>query len=339
MLPYKALLRPLLFSLPSERAHRLGELVLQRRFLWKLLEPYYRTTDPGLKTSLAGIELSNPVGVAAGCDKNCQFLPSLLSLGFGYVVGGTVTLEPRQGNPSPRLVRNPREKSLVNSLGFPGIGAEAVLRNLERTPVRPLILSVAGLTLEEFVECFRRMEPRADGVELNISSPNTAGLRIFHEPETFRTLLEQVNAERKKPLFVKIPPYGNEEGQQKVLELVRTARQMGVDGITAANTRPVQEPRLKIGSGGLSGKPLFQDTVRIVADVRKEVGDRITVNACGGISNPEEALQALAHGADTVQLYTGLIYEGPGVARSINRGLSRYLKDHDLASIKELQRT
>ena len=255
------------------------------------------------------------------------------------MVGGTVTLEPRQGNPSPRLVRNPREKSLVNSLGFPGIGAEAVLRNLERTPVRPLILSVAGLTLEEFVECFRRVEPRADGVELNISSPNTAGLRIFHEPETFRTLLEQVNAERKKPLFVKIPPYGNEEGQQKVLELVRTARQMGVDGITAANTRPVQEPRLRIGSGGLSGKPLFQDTVRIVADVRKEVGDRIAVNACGGISNPEEALQALAHGADTVQLYTGLIYEGPGVARSINRGLSRYLKDHDLASIKELQRT
>lgn len=336
MLPYKTLLRPLLFSLPSEKAHRLGEMALQLRFLWNLLEPYYRTADPRLKTSLAGIELPNPVGVAAGCDKNCQFLPSLLSLGFGYVVGGTVTLEPRRGNPSPRLVRNTKQRSLVNSLGFPSIGTEAVRRNLEKIKVGPIIVSIAGLTVEEFIECFRRMEPRADGIELNISSPNTAGLKIFHELETLRMLLEQVNSERKKPLFLKIPPYGDEAGRQGVMELVRIAQQVGVDGITAANTKPIQEPRLMVGNGGLSGKPLFQDTLEMVAELRRELGEGIVINACGGISSPGEALQALKRGASTVQIYTGLIYEGPGVARGINHGLSRYLKEHNIACIQEL---
>ena len=311
--------------------------MLKRRALWKLLAPYYQTADPRLKTSLAGIEVASPVGVAAGCDKNCQFLPSLMSLGFGYVVGGTVTLEPRRGNPSPRLVRDTAQRSLVNSLGFPSQGAQVVLKNLEKAHVRPLFLSVAGLTIEEFVECLRRMEPPAEGIELNISSPNTEGLRAFHQPESFRELLERVNAERQKTLFVKVPPYADDEGRTGVLELVAIARQVGVDGITAANTRPVQDPRLKVGAGGLSGKPLFQDVLGMMADIRREVGEGMTINACGGISTAEDAIQALKHGADTVQLYTGLIYEGPGVARSINRGLSRYLTEHELTSVRELR--
>ena len=337
MLPYKRVLRPLLFSLPPEKAHHLGEFSLKRRALWKLLAPYHKTDDHRLKTSLAGVELANPVGVAAGCDKNCEFLSSLMNLGFGYAVGGTVTLEPRKGNPSPRLVRDKKQGSLVNSLGFPGKGAEVILRNLERCDARPIFLSVAGLTVEEFVECYRLMEPWAKGIEINISSPNTAGLRMFHEPDTFRQLLEQINVVRRKPLLVKIPPYVTDEGREMVLGLVSIAQRLGADGITAANTRPAKEPRLEVGAGGLSGKPLFQDMLRIVAEVRREVGEGMAINACGGISSPEEALQALKHGADTVQLYTGLIYEGPGVARSINRGLSRYLSEHGLSSIKELR--
>ena len=182
MLPYKRVLRPLLFSLPSEQAHRLGELVLKQRAMWGLLSPYYRTSDPTLRTTLAGINVSSPVGVAAGCDKNCQFLPSLLSLGFGYVVGGTVTLGPKSGNPSPRILRDAREGSLVNAMGFPNLGSEAVLKSLEKRPVRPLILSVSGLTVEEFVDTARRLEPHAQGLELNISSPNTAGLKSFTTP-------------------------------------------------------------------------------------------------------------------------------------------------------------
>ena len=313
--------------------------MLKRGALWKLLASYYQTADPRLSTSLAGVELANPVGVAAGCDKDCQFLPSLMSLGFGYVVGGTVTLEPRRGNPGPRLVRDTAQRSLVNSLGFPSQGAVAVLKNLEKARVRPLFLSVTGLTTEEFVECLRQMEPQAEGVELNVSSPNTEGLRAFHQPESFRELLERVNAERQKPLFIKIPPYADDEGRTRVLELVAIARQVGVDGVTAANTRPLQDPRLKVGAGGLSGKPLFRDVLGMVADIRREMGEGMAINACGGISSAEDAVQALKHGADTVQLYTGLVYEGPGIARSINRGLGKYLTEHGVASVREIRGT
>ena len=337
MFPYKRLLRPLLFSLPPEHAHQLGEFALRMKYLWSPLAPYYKPRDPALKTSLAGIQMDSPVGVAAGCDKNCRFLNSLMNLGFGYVVGGTVTLHPRPGNPGPRLLRNRTQGSLTNSLGFPSHGANAVMRNLNNTAAKPLIISISGLNLKEFVQCYQRISPSVDGVELNISSPNTAGLRVFQDRKTFSELLEGINTRRTKPLFMKIPPYTGERDQDKVLNLVRIAKRMGVDGITAANTRPVDDPALKVGKGGLSGKPLFQDMLRILVDVRKEVGDAMAITACGGISKPEDVLEALSRGADTVQIYTGLIYEGPSVARQINQGLSRFLKDHNLASIKDLR--
>ena len=335
---YKLMIRPLLFSLPPEQVHRIAEFVLKRRALWKWLASYYQIAHPGLRTSMAGIDLPNPVGVAAGYDKNCEYLPSLMRLGFGYVVGGTVIVRSQDGNPRPRLIRYASRQSLVNAMGFPSKGAKAIIRNLEksRERTRPLILSVAGLTVEEYFQCFRLMEPWADGIELNISSPNTADLRVFQEPEALRQLLERLNDGRRKPLFVKIPPYTNDEERQRVLELVHIARRMEIDGITAANTMPVQEPRLRVGAGGLSGKAIYGDTLRIVAEVRQEVGDSMIINACGGIFTAEDALRALQCGANTVQIFTGLVYEGPTVARAINVGLRRYLNQKGLPSLREL---
>ena len=334
---YKAILRPLLWSLPPERAHALGEWALRRKFLWKLLAPLHNSRDPALNTSLAGIPIPNPLGVAAGSDKDCAYLDSLMNLGFGYAVGGTVTLHPRPGNPRPRLLRRPRQKSLVNALGFPSMGIDIVEANLRKQSVTPLILSVSGLTVDEFSQCYRRAAPLAQGIELNVSSPNTAGLRVFHDPAAFRQLLESVNTHRTTPLFVKIPPYYDSSEQENVLTLVRIAHELGVDGITAANTRPVEEPAVKMGRGGLSGKPLLPDTLRIVADVRREVGDAMTVNACGGISTAEDVVKALKSGADTVQIYTALVYEGPGLARKINRNLSRLLHQRALPAIHHLK--
>ncbi len=334
---YKALLRPLLWSLPPERAHALGEWALRRKLLWKFLSPLYRTRDPALGTSLAGIPIANPLGVAAGSDKDCAYLDSLMGLGFGYAVGGTVTLHPRPGNPRPRLLRRPRQSALVNALGFPSLGIDVVESNLRRSSVRPLVLSVSGLTVDEFSACYRRAAPLARGIELNVSSPNTAGLRVFHDPPAFRKLLESVNHRRTTPLFVKIPPYHGPRQQEEVLTLVRIARELGVDGITAANTRPVEEPAVKMGRGGLSGKPLLPDTLRIVADVSREVGEAMTINACGGISTADDVVQALKSGADTVQVYTALVYEGPGLARKINRDLSRLLRQHALPTIHRLK--
>lgn len=316
----------------------MGEILLRQKIFWQLARSYFQSDDPRLQTSLAGIELANPIGVAAGCDKNCQFLPSLMRFGFGYTVGGTVTLEAQSGNPSPRLLRDIAQRSLTNSLGFPNQGSSSVLKNLEKTHTEPMIISVSGLTTQDFLDCFQRMEPRASGIELNISSPNSKGLKAFHEPKRFSDLLDRINANRQKPLFVKVPPFFDDEKRQQILELITIASRLGVDGITAANTHPVEDSRLKVGSGGLSGQPLFRDTLRMIREIRREVGTPMAINACGGIFSADDAIQALKVGADTIQLYTSLIYEGPGIAKRINQGISKYLTEQQLTSIREIKR-
>ncbi len=338
---YKRLLRPLLFTLPPETAQAVAELALKRRFLWRWLAPALRVRNERLRTRLAGLEVLSPVGLAAGYDKSCQLLPSLAALGFGYLVAGTVTEAARPGNARPRVFRDVREESLVNALGFPGRGLEFAAAKLaeSRTAlgVTPVIVSVSGVTEDEIVRCHRRLEPLVDGVEVNISSPNTAGLRVFQEPERLQGLLRRIDDDRSKPLFVKLPPFiqeedaGTQEGaagpreaetSERVLALAGVCAREGVEGLTVANTWPVRDPRLAVGSGGLSGRPLLAGTLRMIPQVRAAVGDGVAINACGGISSGEDVWNALEAGADTVQLLTALIYQGPGLVRRVNRELA-----------------
>ena len=325
---YRLLIRPLLFRLPPESAQSLAEFALKRRIFWGSLSPALRVRDPWLTTTLCGIDLENPIGLAAGFDKNCEVLPSAAALGFGYVIGGTVTLEPKPGNARPRVLRNVKEESLVNALGFPNRGLEFAARRLEREQgdfgATKVMVSVSGTTVEEMVACHRRLEPLVHAIELNISSPNTAGLRIFQEPDALRDLLGRVGDARKRPLFVKLPPYAADDetdDRDRVLGLVRVCLREGVDGVTVANTRPVQDGRLAVGTGGQSGRPIFGDMVRMVAEVKGEVGDRMAINASGGVFSGEDAWRALRAGATTVQLLTGLIYRGPGLVKQVNREL------------------
>ena len=330
---YGALLRPLLFMLPPEAAQKLAHLALQRKLPWRLASPVLGVRNSRLTVSLAGLLLENPVGVAAGFDKNCELLPSLARLGFGYLVGGTVTETLRPGNPRPRLRRRVKEQSLVNALGFPNKGLESAARELSkaRGAVRKsaVVASVSGNTADEMVRCHRRLEPQVDAVELNISSPNSAGLRIFHDTTVLAELIDRINEGRSKPLMVKLPPYksldlsetSESEGRDMVLSLVRVCIERGVDAVTAANSRPVADARLSMGTGGLSGRAVFLDVLRIVNDIKDVAGERLAINACGGIFSGEDAWQALQAGASTVQLYTGLVYRGPGIAGRINREL------------------
>lgn len=332
---YRLLARPLLFRLPPESAQAVADHALKQGWLWRGLAPVFRARGAGLATDLCGLKLGNPVGLAAGYDKDCDFLPSLAAMGFGYVVGGTVTELPQPGNPKPRLLRYPGEQSLVNALGFPSRGLEYAARRLERDRSRlggtPVVVSVSAVAADAIVRCHRRLEPLVAAVEVNISSPNTAGLRVFQEAPALADLLGRLNEGRKKPLFVKLPPYPDAGGAsgpsgeeaERVMALVKTCVQEGADALTVANSRPMQDARLAVGAGGLSGKPVFADTLRMVSDVRDEAGDRLAINACGGIFTGEDAWLALQAGATTVQLLTGMVYRGPGVAKSVNRGLLR----------------
>ena len=343
---YAHVIRPLLFRLPAEPAQKLAEFALRRSWAWSAIEGRFRVDEAGLGLDFCGLKLRSPIGLAAGFDKSCQLLPSLAALGFGYLVGGTVTESPRPGNPRPRMFRNTGDQSLINALGFPNKGLEHVARTLEKTRETfvdtPIVVSVSGTTVEEMVACHRRIEPLVDAVELNISSPNTAGLRMFHDAPALGDLIDKVSEARLRPLMVKFPPYPTpspargygDEAKERVLSMARTCADKGVDALTVANSRPTEDPRLSTKIGGLSGKPIFPDTLRMVAEVREETGDRVAINACGGIFTGEDAWQALEAGADTVQLYTGIVYRGPAAVKNINRELAGILRQEIAASLE-----
>ena len=182
------------------------------------------------------------------------------------------------------------------------------------------------------------MEPLADGVELNISTPNTVGVRVFQDPAILTSLLDAVNAvrSRAKPVWVKVPPYFNEKERENVLDLVETCVRKHVDGITAVNTQMVSEPRASIGTGGLSGPLIFQDMLRIVADIYRNTEGKIPINACGGISSGLDAWRAFEAGACSVQLYTALIFQGPSVVAKVNKELLSLLVSSKLNSLSEI---
>ena len=283
------------------------------------------------------------MGLAAGYDKNCEYLPALSTLGFGYVVGGTVTLDARTGNPKPRMRRIVAQESLVNALGFPGRGlkrAEAKLRGTAESGLEtPALVSISGTEITDVVTCRVRLEPYVAGTEVNISSPNTRGLRVFQERPALDRLLAALNEGRQKPLFVKLPPYAasptpglpesalfdraaEADARANFRTLVDACIEAGVEGVTVSNTRPVQDASLAMGTGGLSGRPLFLDTLRMVRETREQAGSRLAINACGGASTGDDVWELLNAGADTVQLLTAMIYRGPGAARTIGRELA-----------------
>ena len=304
-------------------------------WFWKFASPFFEILDDRLETNIGGISLSNPVGLAAGYDKNCSLLKSFLHMGFGYVVGGTVLYSANSGNPKPRLLRLNSNSALLNSLGFPSKGSDYA-RNMISGYIplnKPVIISIAGLTIDEFTKCHNLIEPFVSGIELNISSPNTKGLKVFQQPEIFKKLLNKVNQKRRKPIFVKLPPIFDNKTMEVTLDLINVCTESGVDGITAINTKPTNDERLKIGSGGLSGRPIFPHMIETVRLCRQVAGRNLSINACGGIFSAEDAWKAFEAGANSIQVLTGLIYEGPSIAKKINKGLIEIIEKKGIPSL------
>jgi dihydroorotate dehydrogenase len=320
---YSAVGRPLLFALPPETAHRIAGATLALPLPWRWIgRP---VDDPRLATTLAGIPLRNPIGLAAGFDKTCAHLEALGELGFGYVVGGTITLQPRLGKPKPRIVRYPRHLAMANAMGLPNPGAEraaAMMAGRPRTAV-PRIVSLADEEVRDAVRALEYVEPFVDAVELNASSPNAGW---SHEAAHVRDLVRALCASTSKPLFVKLPPFVTGADRDRVLAMATAAAEGGASGLTCSNTRPVVDPRLGSGRGGLSGRPLFERTPGIVREIRRVVGGSMPINASGGVSSADDVAICLEAGATTVQIYSSFIYRGPGVVGELTRGLAEALR-------------
>ena len=307
---YQAVGRPVFLALPPEAAHRVATALLTLPLGWRHMGGV--PDDPSLARTVAGIPLRNPIGLAAGFDKRCAHLDALGRLGFGYVVGGTITRAPRRGNPTPRIVRYPQRRSMVNAMGLPNPGAEAAARNLAGTArVAPRFVSVADEAVADAAATAELLAPHADAVELNAGCPNVAWGRDRDNEAHLAELLDSLSARISLPVFVKLPPFSGAVERDVVLALAGIAAEHGASGITCANTRPHEEPRLAVGLGGLSGRDLSGATPGMVAEVRAATG--LPVHACGGVATAQDVRACLEAGAATVQIYTALVYEGPGV--------------------------
>jgi len=358
---YRLLIRPLLYALPAETAHRL----VMRGMRWAsrvpLLLPLLRALRGGRDEALAvdalGLRFASPIGLAAGLDKDAEAYEALGALGFGFVEVGTLTGQAQPGNPQPRLFRLVADRALVNRMGFNNRGADVAAAHIASAGARHTILGInIGKTkavavddaVEDYAHSTRALAALADYLVVNVSSPNTPGLRDLQAVESLRPLLSRVRQEadaacgdRRVPLLVKIAPDLSDEDVDAVADL---ALELSLDGIIATNTTIRRDglgtPEAEVeacGAGGLSGPPLKERAQAVLARLRARVGSRLVLVAAGGIETADDAWQRLEAGADLVQVYTALIYEGPGLPARMAAGLRARLAAAGLHSIAELR--
>ncbi|CAN7428684.1 MAG: quinone-dependent dihydroorotate dehydrogenase [Acidovorax sp.] len=336
LIPY-ALTRPFLFGMDAEAAHELTMDMLARGQRTPLQWAWCNETvhDP---VTLAGLTFPNRVGMAAGLDKNARCIDALGAMGFGFVEVGTVTPKAQPGNPKPRMFRLPEARALINRLGFNNEGLEAFLRNVQQAQFRkqnrqhPMLLGLnigknASTPIEnatsDYLTCLEGVYPHADYVTVNISSPNTQNLRALQSDEALDALLSAI-AERREtlatrhakrvPVFVKIAP---DLDEAQVAVIAATLQRHGMDGVIATNTTisraAVQGMRHAEETGGLSGAPVREASNQVIRQLRAALGSRFPIIGVGGVMSAEDAVSKVRAGANVVQIYTGLIYEGPAL--------------------------
>ena len=336
---YRSLVRPLLFRLPAETAH---ELALHSLSLVPSRLIAKRFSDPTLSIERFGLKFSNPIGLAAGFDKNGIALQPLAALGFGFIEAGTVTYHAQPGNPRPRLFRLSEDQALINRAGFNNEGAAAFARRVaQHRPDCVLGVSIGKSkitplenAIEDYVASFELIYKIADYVAVNVSSPNTPQLRELQQSQQLEALLSALQTRRRElqkdvPLLVKLSPDLEREDLEMIVEVIERLR---IDGIIATNTtisradlRTDAKRVASFGEGGLSGKPLKDRATRMIADLYQLTDGRIPLIGVGGIFTAEDAWEKIAAGASLLQLYTGFIYQGPRIAEEINQGLAAIL--------------
>ena len=337
----------LMFLLPPERIHGIISGALQTLHLVtpvnRVMEKAVRVHDPVLHQTVFGVDFPAPLGLAAGFDKNAEAIDSWGAIGFGYAEMGTVTPKSQPGNPTPRLFRLPEDKAILNRMGFNNDGALKVAKNLERKKSGDVVGINIGKnkTSDDAVRDYRTgaslLGPLADYVVVNVSSPNTPGLRDLQAIEELRPILTAVQEATNTPVLVKIAPDLSDEDIDAVANL---ALELGLAGIVATNTTISREGLItdatrveEMGAGGISGAPLNDRSLEVLKRLRSRVGDRLVLISVGGISTPEQAWERIAAGASLLQGYTPFIYGGLGWIRRIHRGLAKQVEAHGLENI------
>ena len=344
------LIRPLLFRLDPETAHN-----LPLRLLKTGLAPKTPFLDhPALKCTLWNLSFPNPVGLAAGFDKNAEVIREMLAFGFGFVEVGTVTPKPQHGNPLPRIFRDPVHEAVINRMGFPGGGLARFKENLQKFINRkPRPAGIIGLNIgmnkaqtdpaKDYCFLVDQLAPLADYLTINISSPNTPGLRNLQEPEHLKALLDDIMRVRTRacatnppPLLLKLAPDLSEDQQQTI---AKTILECGVDGLILTNTtldRPAHlPPEFAQQQGGLSGSPVKDKSTDTIRNFYRFTNGKIPIIGLGGISTGADAYEKIKAGASLVQIYTALVFKGPAVVNKINNDILEYLQKDGYSHIGE----
>ena len=334
---YKKLILPFLFLFDPEKIHNFTffciKIIFKIPFLGFLTKSYFKVENDKLKRTLFGLTFPNPVGIAAGFDKNATHISEFEKFGFGFIEIGTVTPKPQPGNPKKRLFRLKKDNAVINRMGFNNDGVTKIKSRLNGN-YKVIIGGNIGKNKltpnteakKDYLICFKELYDCVDYFVINVSSPNTPGLRELQSREFLNDLFTDLNKFRNnnkniKPILLKISP---DLSKDKIIELIDVINKNKIDGIIATNTT-VNFPELKSNNkyekGGLSGQPLYDKSNEVISFISKKTGGKLPIIGVGGISTPEQALNKIRAGAHLIQLYTGIIYEGPGIASKINKEL------------------
>lgn len=344
--PYR-LARAIFFAMDGEFSHDFTTAFLKRG-----IAPCFRNDkQPSLRTRVCGLDFPNPIGLAAGFDKNGTMIGPMLGFGFGFVETGTITPKPQPGNPKPRMFRAVADEALINRFGFNSDGIAACLPRFAAYRSKPARKGIVGINIgknketadaaADYKQGIAAFAPFADYLAVNISSPNTPGLRDLQNKEALAELLRQVmetrnSGAKKPPVFVKIAP---DQTDAQMNDIAETSLAAGIDGIIIGNTtvsRPASlPPALAAEAGGLSGKPLRDMSTRVLTSMYKLTGGKLPLIGCGGVSSGADAYAKIRAGASLVQIYTALIYEGPFLIPRVCRDLSALLKRDGFAHVAD----